>query len=144
VLTLLASSFVAACGPISGSGQLGGVNPLGKPGGPMGEEGEKKGGLQPGQFVKARIDGTAFFNEIPKGDATADQLLDQGTPMKVIESSESFTKVELDSGVIGFVLTVVLEPDATEPVAPTPKPQPKPEPKPQETLPAFPPSPLYQ
>ncbi len=109
-LGLLASFMVAACGPASGPSGSGDINPLGLPGGDPANEGEKSGGLMPGQFVKARIDGTAFFEQIPKGNAQADQLLDKDTQMKVIEPGSSFTKVELDSGVIGFVLTVVLEP----------------------------------
>ena len=62
-----------------------------------------------GQFVRATMDNTAFFKIRPKGDGDADQLLKRGTMMKVIATSESYVKVELDSGEVGFVPTVMLE-----------------------------------
>ena len=70
-----------------------------------------------GQFVRAAINNTAFYNTRPKGERDADKLLLRGTSMKVISHSDSYVKVELDSGEIGFVPSVMLEdPNA----APTP------------------------
>ncbi len=69
-----------------------------------------------GQFVRAAMDNTAFFKIRPKGDGDADKLLARGTSMKVISSSESYVKVELDSGEVGWVPTVMLEdPNAAAP-----------------------------
>lgn len=63
------------------------------------------------------MDNTAFFKVRPKGDADPDKLLKHNTSMKVITSSESYVKVELDSGEVGFVPTVMLE-NPNAPVVP--------------------------
>ena len=62
-----------------------------------------------GQFVRASMDNTAFFKNRPKGNADADKLLMRGASMKVISISDSYAKVELDSGEVGYVPTVMLE-----------------------------------
>lgn len=62
-----------------------------------------------GQFVQASLNNTAFFKTRPKGDANADKLLKRGTSMKVISNSSNYVKVELDSGEIGFVPSIMLE-----------------------------------
>jgi hypothetical protein len=62
-----------------------------------------------GQFVKATMNNTAFFKSRPKGDMDADKLIPSGTSMKVISQTDSYVKVELDSGEIGFVPSVMLE-----------------------------------
>lgn len=62
-----------------------------------------------GQFVRAAIDNTAFFRNRPKGEADADKLLSRGTSMKIISITDSYAKVELDSGEIGYVPSVMLE-----------------------------------
>jgi len=62
-----------------------------------------------GQFVRATMDNTAFFKNRPKGDTDADKLLPRGTSMKVISTVESYLKVELDSGEVGYVPAVMVE-----------------------------------
>jgi hypothetical protein len=62
-----------------------------------------------GQFVRSSMDNTAFFKNRPKGDGDADKLLTRGTSMKVINTSDSYVKVELDSGEVGFVPAIMLE-----------------------------------
>jgi hypothetical protein len=62
-----------------------------------------------GQFVQASLDNTAFFKTRPKGDTDADRLLKRGTSMRVVSTSNSYVKVELDSGEIGFVPAIMLE-----------------------------------
>lgn len=62
-----------------------------------------------GQFVRASMDNTAFFKTRPKGDVDADKVLTRGTSMKVISNSDSYVKVELDSGEVGFVPAIMLE-----------------------------------
>ena len=62
-----------------------------------------------GQFVRSTMDNTAFFKNRPKGDSDADKLLPRGTSMKVISQSDSYVKVELDSGEVGYVPSVMLE-----------------------------------
>ncbi len=71
----------------------------------------------PGQFVIAAMDNTAFFRNRPKGDAQADRLLNRGTSMKVVSTTGGNVKVELDSGDIGWVPSVMLE-DPNNAVAP--------------------------
>lgn len=71
-----------------------------------------------GQFVRSTMDNTAFFKNRPKGDSDADKLLPRNTSMKVISQSDSYLKVELDSGEVGYVPSVMLEnPNAAAPGA---------------------------
>ena len=69
--------------------------------------------FKPGQFVRSSIETTAFFIKRPKGDADADKILPRDTQMKIISSDASYVKVELDSGEVGFVPSVmVYDPNA--------------------------------
>lgn len=61
-----------------------------------------------GDFAAAAMDNTGFYKTEPKGDAKADKLLARGTSMKVVSAGDSFMKVELDGGEIGFVPTVMV------------------------------------
>lgn len=90
----------------------GGFDPLRTPGSESSGGGGTQG-VRPGQFVVATIDNTAFFSQRPGAEADADKLLSRGTSMKVISTSGSYYRVELDSGEVGFVPTVMVEdPDA--------------------------------
>lgn len=91
-------------GPIAS----GDFDPLGPPGGNVSRVASTPA-FKAGQFVRAAMDNTAFFKVRPNGDADADKLLKRGSSMKVISASGSYTKVELDSGEIGFAPTVMLE-----------------------------------
>jgi len=71
-----------------------------------------------GQFVRSTMDNTAFFKGRPKGDSDADKLLARGTSMKVISQSDSYLKVELDSGEVGYVPSVMLENPNGSPATP--------------------------
>lgn len=62
-----------------------------------------------GQFVRTIMDNTAFFKVRPRGEADADKLLTRGTSMKVVSSSDTYLKVELDSGEIGWVPRIMVE-----------------------------------
>jgi hypothetical protein len=62
-----------------------------------------------GQFVRCLMDNTAFFFNRPSGDMDADKLLRKGTSMKVISTSDAYTRVELDGGEVGWVPTILLE-----------------------------------
>lgn len=104
---------LAACDTMNRPITSGGFDPLGPPGGEIQSGSVPSVTYQAGQFVRAAMDNTAFFRERPKGSADADKLLGRGTSMKVISTSGSYLKVELDSGEIGFVPTVMIEdPDA--------------------------------
>ncbi len=71
-----------------------------------------------GQFVRAALDNTAFYKTRPRGDANADKLLKRSTAMKVISTSGTYLKVELDSGDIGFVPMVMIEDSSVAAVSP--------------------------
>lgn len=64
--------------------------------------------LAAGQFVMTVIDNASFFNDLPVGEALPDLLLPKYTSMRVIAPSNSYSKVELDNGQIGYVLSAQL------------------------------------
>ena len=64
--------------------------------------------LSPGTFVTANIPNTAFYKNKPKGNEDADKLLDQGTNMKIVSADTNHVKVELDSGEVGWVPSVMV------------------------------------
>ncbi len=100
----------------------GDFDPLRPPGGNIGTPAAATSGpsYTAGQFVRAAIPNTAFYKKRPTGDGDADKLLKQGSSMKVISKSSSYLKVELDSGEIGFVPTVMVEdPNAAPALATT-------------------------
>jgi hypothetical protein len=70
-----------------------------------------------GQFVRAAMDNTAFFKIKPNGSAQSDKLLPISTSMKMISESDSYVKVELDGGEVGFVPSMMVE-DASVPIPP--------------------------
>lgn len=105
-------------GPITS----GDFDPLRPPGGNIGSTTPTGPSFKAGQFVRASLDNTAFFKVRPKGDADADKLIPRGTSMKVISTSGSYVKVELDSGEIGFVPSVMLEDPNAAPVTPVANP----------------------
>ena len=76
-------------------------------------------GLQPGSFVRTSIDNAAFFNKRPKGDADADRQLPANTEMKVISDDGSFVKVELNSGEVGYVPSVLVSDQSAAAAVPT-------------------------
>lgn len=75
-------------------------------------------GLKPGSYVRASME-TAFFKNRPKGDAVAEKTLPADTEMKVIADDGSYAKVELDSGEVGFVPSVLVS-DTSAPPAVSP------------------------
>ena len=109
---------LVACGTSDGPVGFGGADPLRAPGSsttsPLVEP-----GFRAGEFVRAIVDNTAFFTKRPKGESDADKVLPRGTSMKVVSTVDSYLKVELDSGEIGFVPSVMVEGSA-ENAAPLP------------------------
>jgi hypothetical protein len=109
-LAAIAALGLTACetlnSPINSSGDF---DPLRPPGSTSSSASASAPGFSAGQFVRASMDNTAFFKNRPKGDADADKLLTRGTSMKVISTSGSYLKVELDSGEVGFVPSVMAE-----------------------------------
>jgi hypothetical protein len=108
-LSTLAVLSLAACDTMTGPVTSGGYDPL-LPAGSGNTRTPSMGAtFSAGQFVRASMDNTAFFKDRPNGDADADKLLKRDTSMKVISTSGSYVKVELDSGEIGFIPSVMLE-----------------------------------
>jgi hypothetical protein len=111
-LTAVAVLGLAACETMTGPITDGNFDPLQVPGsntttvstGPS---------YKAGQFVRTSMDNTAFFKTRPKGDADADKLLTRDTSMKVISISGTYVKVELDSGEVGFVPSIMVEDPST-------------------------------
>jgi len=110
------SLSLVACESMNRPVTSGSFDPLRAPGSDQAGMAATSTGFVAGRFVRSIMDNTAFFKERPKGDADADKLLARGTSMKVISSSDSYVKVELDSGEVGWVPSVMLEnPDAPAP-----------------------------
>jgi hypothetical protein len=110
-LTVAASLGLVACdtlkSPITSSGDF---DPLRPPGSSSRLVAAQQGpSLSAGQFVRASMDNTAFFKNKPSGAADADKLLKRNTSMKVVSTSGTFVKVELDSGEVGFVPAIMVE-----------------------------------
>lgn len=108
-LSAIALLSVVSCETMSTPLSSGDFDPLRAPGSNNAAAAGSSTSFKAGQFVRASIPNTAFFKSRPKGDADADKLLVLGTSMKVISNSGSYVKVELDSGEIGFVPSVMLE-----------------------------------
>lgn len=106
VTTGLLALVLASCetGPLNTGGDF---DPLTPPGSGLPTPVARRG-YKPGTFVRASIDNAAFFSKRPKGDADADKQLPANTEMKVISDDGSFVKVELDSGEVGFVPSVLV------------------------------------
>ncbi|MCW1883123.1 hypothetical protein OKA04_00180 [Luteolibacter flavescens] len=84
----------------------GDFNPLGPPGSTRTATVAARG-LKPGSYVHSSME-AAFFKTRPSGDATAEKLLPSNTEMKVITDDGSYAKVELASGEVGFVPSVLI------------------------------------
>ncbi len=101
-----AALFLASCGGGGGSFNSGGYDPLDAAGGAGMQVGVADTGIKPGTFVKTSMNNAAFFKKRPDGNASADKVLPANTPMKVIAVEGSYVKGELDSGEVGYVLSV--------------------------------------
>lgn len=99
----------SACDTINRPINSGDFDPLRPPGSDANLSRSVAPAFVAGQFVQSSMDNTAFFKNRPAGDAEADKLLARGTSMKVISLNDSYAKVELDSGEVGFVPSVMLE-----------------------------------
>ena len=111
-ITITAAGMVLAlnaCDTMNQPIRNGNFDPLSPPGSGISNLTTAGSEFTAGQFVSAIMDNTAFFNQRPKGNADADKLLTRGTSMKVISSDESYVRVELDSGEVGWVPSIMVE-----------------------------------
>lgn len=121
-LSAIAALGIVSCDTMSTPISGGDFDPLRAPGSNTTRNTSEAPGFKSGQFVRASMNNTAFFKNRPKGDGDADKLLPQGTSMKVVSTSGSYVKVELDSGEVGFVPSVMLEDPNAATVGATPMP----------------------
>ena len=108
---------LASCetGPISSTGS--GLDPLSAPGSGSAAMAKPRG-YTAGTFVTASMD-AAFFKDRPRGSGEADKQLPADTSMKVIADDGTYVKVELDSGEVGYVPSVLVsDSSASAAVAP--------------------------
>lgn len=107
---------IAACNTINSPVSSSSFDPLRPPGTSIQPASSSYGPeLGPGQFVSANIPNTAFYKNKPKGTEDADKLISIGTQMKIIELDSNYVKVELDSGEVGYVPSVMVSsPDSPE------------------------------
>ncbi|MEI6654730.1 MAG: hypothetical protein WCP45_08185 [Verrucomicrobiota bacterium] len=99
--------------PISSSN----FDPLLPPGGGV-KLTEVQPAFRPADHVCAAMENTAFFKQLPKGDADADKTLIRDTRMKVIRVVGSYLQVELDnSGEVGYVPAVMVENPSAQPAS---------------------------
>ncbi len=104
----LALAF-AACSSMNSPVSSSSFDPLRPPGTSLQPASTTNGPeLSPGQFVSANIANTAFYKNKPKGSEDADKLLTYGAQMKIISVDSNYVKVELDSGEVGYVPSVMV------------------------------------
>lgn len=70
--------------------------------------------FEPGSFAQTVIPEAAFFNSYPKGEATADRALKMNSVVKVVGTRQSFVRVELEDGAVGFVPSMMLAPQGQD------------------------------
>lgn len=110
--------LLTACDPTGSSMIDSEIDPLRPPAGARNEFDSYSNELRPGQFVMAAVNNTAFYKTKPQENQDADSLLPQGTQMKIITISGNNAKVELDSGEVGFVPTVMITTGELAPLDP--------------------------
>jgi len=112
-LTLAPLAFVmASCetGSVISSGSF---DPLTPPGSTRTPTASARG-MKPGSYVQASME-AAFFKSRPSGSSSAERMLPANTEMKVISDDGSYAKVELASGEVGYVPSVLVSNQATQP-----------------------------
>jgi hypothetical protein len=108
-MAAMAVMSLVSCDTMTGPITTGDFDPLRPPGGNIAKVTPENSSFIAGQFVRAAMNNTAFFKSRPNGDADADKLLKQDTSMKVVSTMGSYLKVELDSGEVGYVPSVMVE-----------------------------------
>lgn len=109
----VASLLLSSCGAFDSFGRpLGSdFDPLSAPGGaaaaPQGTA-VVAPTYKSGQWVETAMANAAFFRSIPQGNARADKVLPAATPMKVVSTKDTYVKVELESGEVGYVPEIMV------------------------------------
>ena len=100
---------LSACENLNQPISSGDFDPLRTPGSNANLSASNRPLFSAGQFVTAAVENTAVFEHRPNGEMDADKLLPRGTSMKVITLADTYVKVELDSGEVGYVPSVMVE-----------------------------------
>lgn len=75
-----------------------------------------------GQWVETSVSSAAIYERFPKTGDQPVQTLAQGTPLKVVSTQGTYAKVEMESGAIGYVPTIMIAEKASPneiPIVPT-------------------------
>lgn len=85
-------------------------NPLDSPGSARDAEVVDVSGpaYTPGQWLETTIPSTAFFSSLPGGNDQPSQVLPAGTVLKVISTEGTYVRVELESGDVGYVPSIMV------------------------------------
>ena len=85
-------------------------NPLDGPNAPSTRKNFQPTGpsYKPGEWVETTMPNSPFFYKIPRGNASADQILSKSSPLKVISTKNSYLKVELEGGSVGYVPAIMV------------------------------------
>lgn len=119
LLPFAAALSLASCGQIASSLQqpiTSDYNPLDGPSAPsLRNRSFQPTGptYQPGEWVETAMPNSTFFFKIPRGNASADQVLSKGSPLKVISTKGSYVKVELEGGSVGYVPAIMVAEPST-------------------------------
>jgi hypothetical protein len=111
-------------GPLLSSCEQGGFtpssdfDPLMPPGSVRPGQATSPVGLKAGSYAVTAIGNAAFFKERPNGSSDANKMLPENTEVKVVSDDGTYTKVELNSGEVGYIPSVLLT--ASTPGAPKP------------------------
>lgn len=92
-------------------------DPLSSPGSSSGSQGASVMApkYQPGEWVETASPYVGLFPSIPKSGARPAKTLPLATPMKVVATEETYLKVELDSGEVGYVPQINVTTRSAEP-----------------------------
>jgi len=112
-LTLAPLAFVMASCETGNVISSGNFDPLTPPGSTRTPTAAARG-LKPGSWVRSSME-AAFFKGRPSGSSTAEKMLPANTEMKVITDDGSYAKVELASGEVGFVPSVLISDQSAQP-----------------------------
>lgn len=62
----------------------------------------------PGQWLETTIPSTAFYDDLPSANDQPKRQLEAGTVLKVISTEGTYVRVELESGDVGYVPSIMV------------------------------------
>ncbi|NNC88255.1 MAG: hypothetical protein HKN82_07335 [Akkermansiaceae bacterium] len=116
--------LVTSCGVMSSLNQPisgGSTDPLDSPGASArsSEPSEPAGpAYSAGQWLETSVPSAALYSRVPRGNDQPYRTLQQGTPLKVIATDGTYVRVELESGDIGYVPSIMVAEKSSLPLVP--------------------------